>query len=76
MSAVDRLLTRVGGVRLESAPRLDDTRRKLLEDALEFYSEILQEEQRMKTYGAKSHWPGNVLGISKAHWGIRPRNNH
>lgn len=44
MSAVDRLLTRVGGVTLESVPLMDETRRKLLEDALEFYNEILRDE--------------------------------
>ncbi len=44
LSAVDRLLTRVGGIRLEAVPRMDETRRKLLEDALEFYNEILKEE--------------------------------
>ena len=44
LSAVDRLLTRVGGVRLETVPRMDETRRKILEDALEFYNEILKEE--------------------------------
>ncbi len=44
MSAVDRLLTRVGGVRLESVPQMDETRRQLLEDALEIYREMLQEE--------------------------------
>ena len=44
LSAVDRLLTRVGGVRLEKVPQMDETRRKILEDALEFYNEILKEE--------------------------------
>ncbi len=44
LSAVDRLLTRVGGVGLESLPHMDETRRQLLEDALEFYNEILQDE--------------------------------
>ncbi len=44
MAAVDRLLTRVGGVGLEAVPHLDDTRRLILEDALEFYREILEDE--------------------------------
>ncbi|MEQ1903021.1 MAG: serine/threonine-protein kinase [Pirellulaceae bacterium] len=44
MAAVDRLLTRVGGVGLEAVPHMDDTRRRILEDALEFYREILQDE--------------------------------
>lgn len=44
MSAVERLLTRVGGVSLESAPHLDETRCRILEDALEFYREILLDE--------------------------------
>ncbi len=44
LSAVDRLLTRVGGSRLESVPLMDETRRQLLEDALEFYREMLGEE--------------------------------
>ncbi len=44
MSAVDRLLTRVGVVQLEAVPQMDETRRRILEDALEFYREILQDE--------------------------------
>jgi eukaryotic-like serine/threonine-protein kinase len=44
MAAVDRLLTRVAGISLVTAPRMDDTRRRILEDALEFYREILDEE--------------------------------
>ena len=44
MSTVDRLLTRVGVVQLESVPHMDETRRRILEDALEFYREILQDE--------------------------------
>jgi eukaryotic-like serine/threonine-protein kinase len=44
MSAVDRLLTRVGVVQLESVPQMDETRRRILEDAVEFFREILQDE--------------------------------
>lgn len=44
MSAVDRLLTHVGEVRLESVPLMDQTRLRLLQDALDFYREMLQEE--------------------------------
>ncbi len=44
MSVVDRLLTRIGGVQLEAVPHMDETRRRILEDALEFYREILKDE--------------------------------
>lgn len=42
--AVDRLLTRVGYTELSSTPRMERTRRALLEDALQFYAGFLEEE--------------------------------
>ncbi len=43
-AAVDRMLTRVGDVQLRHVPQMEAKRRQLLEDALEFYQEILQED--------------------------------
>jgi serine/threonine-protein kinase len=44
LEVVDRLLTRVGQERLAKVPGFEEERRKLLEDALEFYKGFLQEK--------------------------------
>ncbi len=44
MSVVDRLLTRVGTSGLTSVPHMDQTRSRILQDALAAYQEILQDE--------------------------------
>lgn len=44
LAAVDRLLTRVGETQLAPAPHMDETRRRLLEDALQFYQGFLADE--------------------------------
>jgi tetratricopeptide (TPR) repeat protein len=44
LAVVDRLLTRVGEHELVNVPYMDGTRRRLLEDALEFYLGFLQDE--------------------------------
>jgi tetratricopeptide (TPR) repeat protein len=44
LAVVDRLLTRVGQQRLAKVPGFEEERRKLLEDALEFYKGFLQEK--------------------------------
>jgi eukaryotic-like serine/threonine-protein kinase len=44
LSVVDRLLTRVGQDRLAKVPGFEAERRKILEDALEFYKGFLQEK--------------------------------
>jgi serine/threonine protein kinase/Flp pilus assembly protein TadD len=43
LDAVDQMLTRVGQTRLQHEPRMEQVRRALLEDALQFYQEFLRE---------------------------------
>jgi len=43
LDAVDQMLTEVGQERLSSLPHMEETRRKLLEKALEFYEGLLSE---------------------------------
>jgi eukaryotic-like serine/threonine-protein kinase len=49
MSVVDRLLTRVGTAGLSAVPHMDQTRRRILQDALEVYQEILHDESENPT---------------------------
>ncbi|MHC4944678.1 MAG: protein kinase domain-containing protein [Planctomycetota bacterium] len=44
LEAVDRLLSRVGQTRLANEPRMDQLRRELLEDALMFYQDFLEQK--------------------------------
>jgi serine/threonine-protein kinase len=44
LQAIDRMLSRTGESTLRSVPHMDQTRRQLLQDALELYSQILAEE--------------------------------
>jgi tetratricopeptide (TPR) repeat protein len=43
-AAVDRMLTRVGEKELVAVPYMDETRRRLLEDALNIYRDFLRDE--------------------------------
>jgi serine/threonine protein kinase/tetratricopeptide (TPR) repeat protein len=44
LAAVDRMLTRVGEKRLAMVPQMEEERQRLLEDALEFYGQLLHQQ--------------------------------
>jgi tetratricopeptide (TPR) repeat protein len=57
LGAVEQMLVRVGGDELADIPFLEQVRRKLLEDALRFYTSLQAEEDRpaMRLLVARSH---------------------
>jgi serine/threonine protein kinase len=57
--AVDKMLTQVGAVRLSHVPMMEPVRRALLEDALTFYQEFLQErgsDPKVRQETGRAYW--------------------
>ncbi len=70
IEAVDRMLTRVVDERLAYVPQFEDERRQILEDAVKFYGEFLEQEsedpQLRREMGRAYYRLGNVFfGLGK-----------
>jgi tetratricopeptide (TPR) repeat protein/tRNA A-37 threonylcarbamoyl transferase component Bud32 len=61
LQAIDRLLTWVGDGHLAHSPRMEPVRRQVLEDALGFYQQFLQDQDPA---------PGVRREVGRAHWRV------